>query len=40
MTPGGALYLMTPGGAPSSKLFLFNIFIQQTSFTDGTTFGW
>jgi hypothetical protein len=39
MTPGGALYSLTPGGAPCSKLVLFTIFIQQTPFTDGIIFG-
>jgi hypothetical protein len=40
MAPGGALYSLTPGGAPYSKLVLITIFIQQTLFTGGATFGW
>ena len=39
MTPGGALYSLTPGGTPCSKLVLFAIFVQQTPFTGGATFG-
>ena len=33
------MYLLTPGGAPCSKLVLFTIFIQQTPFSGGATFG-
>jgi len=38
MTPGGALYSLTPDGATCSKVVLSTVFIQKTAFTGGAFF--
>ena len=39
MIPGGALYSLTTGGAPRSKLILSYVFNQQTPMISDATFG-